>query len=60
MEIVNEMKLDVTIIDKHVANDGTLPMGAVDQADLEAKLKAALGADDLHLTEIKQFPRDEA
>ena len=57
MEIIHEMKMDVTIIDKN-AKEGSFPMSALDMADLEAKLKEAIGADDLHLTDHKRFERD--
>ncbi len=58
MEIVNEIKLAVTIIDRDVPEE-TLPYGAKDNADLEKILKKYLDADDLHLTQIQQFVRDE-
>ena len=57
MEIIHEMKMDVTIIDKG-AKEGSLPMGVNNMSDLEAKLKEALGADDIHVTDHKRFEKD--
>lgn len=58
METVFELKLGVTLICKDTES-GDLPMGADDQADLAAKLKAAIGADHLDIAGFKSFELDE-
>lgn len=58
METIYEMKLDVTIINPK-SKSGELPMNATDILDLADKLKTVLDADDVHVTELKSFERDE-
>ena len=59
MEIVYELKLDVTYADKEAAS-GSFPLGAQDMSDLTAKLKGLLWADDLHIANLKTFEIGDA
>ena len=54
MEIVREMKLDVTLVE-HGMNSGDLPLRAGSMQELEQAMKVACGVDDLHITSMQSF-----
>lgn len=58
MEIVHEMKMDITIIDEF-CKSGDLPLRQRNIKDVETILKALWNVDDLHITSLQSFENRE-
>ena len=58
MEIVHEIKMDITIVDTS-CESGDLPLRQRNIKDVETILKALWNVDDLHITSLQSFENRE-